>query len=72
MRIRNGDTVLVIAGKEKGKTGRVDRQLPKERPGGYRWGEPGNPAYESATRGEAIGAYPARGFGAYFQRGIDL
>ena len=30
MRIRNGDTVLVIAGKEKGKTGRVDRQLPKE------------------------------------------
>ncbi len=30
MRIRNGDTVLVIGGKEKGKTGRVDRQLPKE------------------------------------------
>ena len=30
MRIRNGDTVLVIAGKEKGKTGRVDRQLLKE------------------------------------------
>ena len=30
MRIRNGDTVLVIAGKEKGKTGRVDRQLSKE------------------------------------------
>ena len=30
MRIRNGDTVLVIAGKEKGKTGRVDRQLPKQ------------------------------------------
>ena len=30
MRIRNGDTVLVIAGKEKGKTGRVERQLPKE------------------------------------------
>ena len=27
MRIRTGDTVLVIAGKEKGKTGRVDRQL---------------------------------------------
>ncbi len=26
MRIRSGDTVLVIAGKEKGKTGRVDRQ----------------------------------------------
>ena len=30
MRIRSGDTVLVIAGKEKGKTGRVDRQLIKE------------------------------------------
>ena len=30
MRIRNGDTVLVIGGKEKGKTGRVERQLPKE------------------------------------------
>ena len=30
MRIRNGDTVLVIAGKEKGKTGRVDRRLVKE------------------------------------------
>lgn len=30
MRIRNGDTVLVIAGKEKGKTGRVDRHLTKE------------------------------------------
>ena len=29
MRIRSGDTVLVIAGKEKGKTGRVDRQLTK-------------------------------------------
>lgn len=27
MRIRKGDTVMVIAGKEKGKTGRVDRQL---------------------------------------------
>jgi large subunit ribosomal protein L24 len=26
MRIRTGDTVLVIAGKEKGKTGRVERQ----------------------------------------------
>ena len=30
MHIRSGDTVLVIAGKEKGKTGRVDRQLTKE------------------------------------------
>ena len=29
MRIRKGDNVLVIAGKEKGKTGRVDRQLVK-------------------------------------------
>ncbi len=27
MSIKRGDTVLVIAGKEKGKTGRVDRQL---------------------------------------------
>ena len=27
MNIRRGDMVLVIAGKEKGKTGRVDRQL---------------------------------------------
>jgi large subunit ribosomal protein L24 len=26
MKIRRGDNVLVIAGKEKGKTGRVDRQ----------------------------------------------
>ena len=30
MRVRSGDTVLVIAGKDKGKTGRVDRQNPKE------------------------------------------
>ncbi|HJN86632.1 MAG: 50S ribosomal protein L24 [Dehalococcoidia bacterium] len=30
MRIRNGDTVLVTAGKDKGKTGRVDRQLVKQ------------------------------------------
>jgi large subunit ribosomal protein L24 len=30
MRIRRGDTVRVIAGKEKGKTGRVERQLFKE------------------------------------------
>ena len=30
MRLRSGDTVLVIAGKEKGKTGRVDRRLIKE------------------------------------------
>ena len=29
MRIKSGDTVLVIAGKEKGKTGRVERQLTK-------------------------------------------
>ena len=29
MRIRKGDNVLVIAGKEKGKTGRVERQLVK-------------------------------------------
>ena len=27
MRVRTGDTVLVIAGKEKGKTGRVERRL---------------------------------------------
>ena len=27
MHIRRNDNVLVIAGKEKGKTGRVDRQL---------------------------------------------
>ena len=27
MRIRSGDTVLVIAGKEKGKTGRVERKI---------------------------------------------
>lgn len=30
MQIRRGDNVLVIAGKEKGKTGRVDRQLVSE------------------------------------------
>ena len=30
MRIRTGDNVLVIAGKEKGKTGRVDRHNTKE------------------------------------------
>lgn len=30
MRIRSGDTVLVIAGKEKGKTGRVERKHIKE------------------------------------------
>ena len=28
MRIRNGDNVLVIAGRDKGKTGRVERNLP--------------------------------------------
>ena len=28
MRIRAGDTVLVIAGRDKGKTGRVERNLP--------------------------------------------
>ena len=27
MRIRSGDTVLVIGGKDKGKTGRVDRHV---------------------------------------------
>ncbi len=30
MRIRSGDNVLVIAGKEKGKTGRVERQDTKQ------------------------------------------
>jgi large subunit ribosomal protein L24 len=28
MRIRAGDTVLVIAGRDKGKTGRVERNMP--------------------------------------------
>lgn len=27
MRVRTGDNVMVIAGKEKGKTGRVERQI---------------------------------------------
>ena len=30
MNIRRGDNVLVIAGKEKGKSGRVDRQLTED------------------------------------------
>ncbi len=30
MSIRTGDNVLVIAGKEKGKTGRVERQIPEK------------------------------------------
>lgn len=30
MRIRSGDNVLVIAGKEKGKSGRVERQHTKQ------------------------------------------
>lgn len=30
MKIKRGDNVLVIAGKEKGKTGRVERQMPSE------------------------------------------
>ena len=30
MRIRNGDNVLVIAGRDKGKTGRVERNLPSK------------------------------------------
>ena len=30
MRIRAGDTVLVIAGRDKGKTGRVERQDPQK------------------------------------------
>lgn len=30
MRIRSGDNVLVIAGRDKGKTGRVERNLPQE------------------------------------------
>ena len=30
MRIRTGDTVLVIAGRDKGKTGRVERSFPSQ------------------------------------------
>jgi large subunit ribosomal protein L24 len=30
MRIRTGDNVLVIAGRDKGKTGRIERNLPSE------------------------------------------
>jgi large subunit ribosomal protein L24 len=30
MRIRTGDNVLVIAGRDKGKTGRVERNLPEK------------------------------------------
>ena len=31
LRIRSGDTVVVISGRDKGTTGRVDRVLPAER-----------------------------------------
>lgn len=31
MKIRKGDTVLIISGKDRGKTGKVLRVLPKER-----------------------------------------
>ena len=50
MRIRSGDTVLVIAGKEKGKTGRVDRQVNKGGTGGGRRGEHGHQAPKSPAR----------------------
>ncbi len=30
MRIRTGDTVLIIAGRDKGKTGRVERSFPHD------------------------------------------
>jgi len=30
MKIKKGDTVLIITGKDKGKTGKVARALPKE------------------------------------------
>ncbi len=30
MKIKKGDTILVIAGKDRGKTGKVLRALPKE------------------------------------------
>ena len=30
MRIRTGDTVMVTAGRDKGKTGRVERQYPRK------------------------------------------
>lgn len=30
MRVQKGDLVLVIGGKDKGKTGRIDRQLTKQ------------------------------------------
>ena len=30
MRIRTGDNVLVIAGKERGKTGRIERRFPEQ------------------------------------------
>ncbi len=30
MKIKKGDTVLVITGKDKGKTGKVEKALPKE------------------------------------------
>lgn len=30
MRVKNGDTVMVISGNDKGKTGKVLRALPKE------------------------------------------
>lgn len=30
MQVRTGDTVLVIAGRERGKTGRISRVIPKD------------------------------------------
>ncbi len=30
MKVKKGDTVLIISGKDRGKTGKITRALPKE------------------------------------------
>ena len=50
MRLRKGDTVQVIAGKDKGKTGEVLRTLPRRKPGDRGGTQYENPSREAHTR----------------------
>ena len=50
MKVKKGDTVLVIAGKDKGVKGKVIAGLPRDRPGPGRGRQPGQEAHQGRPR----------------------
>jgi len=70
--IKKNDTVKVIAGKDKGKTGKVMRVIPKKRTGDRGKNQHGEAASKAKSADEA-GRHPGKGIShSDFQSYVDL